>query len=98
MSDKEKDESATKPSYKYLRYFCKQYGRKEVADQRAAQDFIECEPDHTVKAFKAEIYGIFHGKYNPETMDAIAGQHRKVRYGSYEEWARLMLLWMVEYK
>ena len=93
MSDKKENI----PTYKNLRYFSKQYGRKEVLDQRAAQDFVEVEPDYIVKSLKAELLGILHGKYNDKTMDALVGLPRKVRHGSYEEWARLMLLWMAEY-
>ncbi len=94
MAEK-KEQRAT---YKYIRYYTKQYGRREVLDQRAAQDFVEVEPDYIVKAFKAELLGILHGKFTAETIDALVGQHRKVRHGSYEEWAKLMLLWMTEHR
>jgi len=91
-------ESDKHSGYKQLRYFIKQYAPPGVSDQRAAQSFVDVEPDYLLKSLKSELYGVSKGKYDEESMGKIVGIPRKLRHGSYDEWARLILVWMAEYK
>ena len=79
-----------------IKYFKDNYARPGCPDQRAAQDFVECENRETVRSFQAALNTIIAGGCNVESLDALVGRDRVARHGSYEEWARLMLIWISE--
>lgn len=86
------------PDYKTLRYWGKQYARSEQPDQKGALEFALVEPDQLLKSFKSDLHAVSKGRYDDRVLDNIVGVKRKVRYGGYQEWARLMLLWLASYK
>ena len=74
------------------------YGSAGIPDQRAVQDFMECETSEAVRGLQGELQSLLNGNYNPESIDRLLGPNRKVKHGSYEAWAKLMLLWISGYK
>jgi hypothetical protein len=84
--------------YKQINYWVKNYGSGGTGDQRAVQDFMECETTEAVKSLKNELIGLIQGEPDDDMLDHTIGINRKVKYNSYEEWAKLMLLWIAEYK
>lgn len=86
------------PLYKQLVYWVQTYGSAGIPDQRAVSDFMDCETDEMVRSFQSELICLSRGNYKPESIDQLVGQGRKQKYGSYEEWARLMLMWLSSYK
>ena len=60
--------------------------------RRAVQDFVDCEPTETVSAFKLELSGIANAVHPIERLEQLLGVNIKVKYGSYEQWAKTVLL------
>lgn len=87
-----------KPTYPKVRAWAREYGRADVTDQRGAQDFMECETNEAVKSLQVELVSMAEGNYDEKLLDDILGKRRKVRYGSYKEWATLMLRWIAAYR
>jgi hypothetical protein len=87
-----------KHTYPKVRQWSREYGRPEVDDQRGAQDFMECETAEAVKSLQVELVAMAEGNYDEKLLDDILGKRRKVRYGTYKEWATLMLRWIAAYK
>ena len=83
--------------YKQVTYWAKNYGAGGVPDQRAVQDFVECETTEVISTFRGELASIAQGKYDEATLDQLVGQKRKVLHNSYKEWAKLMLMWLASY-
>ena len=77
-----------------ISYFVQNYGHPEVDEQRAVENFIICESPEVLPALIAQLHRIVKGNCNEEVIDQVAGKRRKVKYGSYENWAKLMLLWI----
>lgn len=86
------------PSYKQLRYFIDTYGKSGIPDQRAVQDFMDCETAESVNSLRGELIGMTNQKYKEEIMDVLLTQKRKALFESYDNWARLMLQWIAGYK
>lgn len=86
------------PPYNEVNYWLKHYGLADVPDQRAISDFAECEPDQKIAALKQQLHSISQGKYDERVFDATVGAKRKTKHGSYQQWAKLMLLWLAEHK
>ncbi len=82
--------------YEKIRYFKDNYLRPGYPDQRAITDFLECENTETVKSFQSILMSISNGSYNPKALESLLGKERVVRFGSYEEWARILLMWIAE--
>ncbi len=83
--------------YKQVVYWVKNYASGGNPDQRCVQDFVDCETTEVLSTFRAELYGISQGNFDEETLDKLIGQKRKVLHGSYDEWAKLMLMWLASY-
>ena len=81
-----------------IQYWVDHYGRGEVSDKRAVEDFIECETAEAVKPFKAQLHTISKGDYDPHVLEPLLGKKRIARHGSLENWAKLMLGWAASYK
>ncbi len=86
------------PNYKQLRYFVQQYGRIDVPDHRAIWDYVELETDEMVRTFRSELRAVSKKNYDEEVMHNILGKRRMVKHGSYDEWARQLLLVMASRK
>ncbi len=95
MSDAKKRANYGFPA---LRAFIQGYARSDVPDQRAVQDFMECETTEVVKPLQGELLLVLDGKYDREIFDKAIGVKRRAKYESYENWARLMLQWIANYK
>lgn len=85
------------PHYKKVVQWTKDYGSSGLPDQRALQDFIECETDESIKALKNELIGISQGNYRDDIFDKLIGVNRRLRHSSYTEWSKLMLIWLATY-
>jgi hypothetical protein len=83
-------------SFDKVIFWCQNYGRADVEDKRAAKDFVEIESDETVKPFLIQLHTIADGNYDQEILDQQIGIKRRVKHGSYAEWAKLMLKWIRE--
>jgi hypothetical protein len=83
--------------YKQVVYWAKNYASGGGPDQRHVQDFVECETTETITTFRAELYGISQGNYEEENLDKLIGQKRRILFGSYQEWAKTMLMWLASY-
>ena len=88
------DDSQAKPSYKNLRYYLESYGVPGTTDDRAVRVYAEVEAYQAVQSLRAELIAIKEGRYSEDAMNALLGKKRAVKYGSYEDWARLMLMWL----
>jgi hypothetical protein len=84
------------PTCPRVKYWVDHYGVAGSEDKRAAKDFCTVETAEVVRIFKAELRAISSGNFNDEQLDKLVGKKRKGQYGSYKEWARMMLLWLVE--
>jgi len=82
--------------YDKLKYFKDNYGRPGYPDQRAVQDFVECENRESVRSFQNALNAVVSGGFNPESLAVVLGKDRLARHGSWEEWARLMMIWLKE--
>lgn len=82
------------PTYTKVHYWVKNYGAPGVEDLRAVHDFVIVEPNEAIASLRAELVGMSKGNYRDDVLDKLIGGGRRSRYGSYAEWAKLMILWM----
>ncbi|RMG41581.1 MAG: hypothetical protein D6719_08330 [Candidatus Dadabacteria bacterium] len=81
-----------------IKYFIEHYGRSGVEDQRVVEEFFECETAEMVNPLKAQLMQVAQGGIENRILDQIIGKKRQLKHGSYEKWAKLMLLWMSKHK
>jgi hypothetical protein len=74
------------------------YGKAEMADQQAVQVFMECEGTEAAKGLRAELQSIAEGRFSDVGSDATVGASRRIKFGSYDSWARMMLIWLASQK
>lgn len=86
------------PNYQRVHYWVQNYGMAGIDDKQALENFIECETREQIKLLQQELMLLMDGKFNEEILDKLVGKKRKVKYGSYVEWAKLMMLWIAGYK
>jgi len=86
------------PVYNRIKYWVENYAITSSDDKRAVEDFIECETREIVSAFRAELIQIVSGNFSPETLQVLIGGGRSLKYGSFDEWAKMMLLWIANYR
>ena len=80
-----------------LDYFQKMYSKSmEGADQKAATVFRSYESQERLRRLQNELTWIKDGKVSSSACDRLVGKKRKSKYGSYERWAQLMLLWLAQ--
>jgi len=84
--------------FKNITYWIQTYGMSGAPDRKSVEDFMECETDEAVNGLRAELYTVSQGKFDKDYLDQIVGLKRSVKHGTYEEWARIMVLWMASYK
>lgn len=89
-----------KESYGFpaLRAFIQNYARADVPDQRAIQDFLECETSEVIRPLQGELQLVAAGRFDKDIFDKAIGIKRRAKFESYENWARLMLQWIAGYK
>ena len=85
-------------AYDKIKYWIEHYAPPGVEDRRAVHDFLECETEDVVKLFRSQLHVISQGSYDEEVMNKVVGKKRHIKHGSYQEWARLMLLWIAGFK
>lgn len=84
--------------YDKIKYWAQNYGRADCPDQRAVEDFLECESREFINTFRSQLYAVSQGKYEEDIMGELVGKKREAKHGTYEDWAKLMLLWIANYK
>jgi hypothetical protein len=84
------------PMYSRVSQWIKEYGVPGSDERRAAVGFLEIEAHETISSLRGELIALSNGRFEEATMDKIVGKARKLKYGSYEEWARSLLRWMVK--
>jgi hypothetical protein len=82
---------------KQVNFYLKNYGNSGAPDQRCVETFIECETGESIRMLQNELRSITTGNFDEHSMDVNVGPARKARHGSYEAWAKLMLLWIASY-
>lgn len=82
---------------KYVKLWLSDYAKPGVPDKRGLEDFLECETDEIVRLLRGELQGITRGANDEETLKNILGPGRAAKYGTFEEWAKMMLLWIAQY-
>ena len=85
-------------AYPRIKAWCDVYGKSDADDKRAVEDFMTCEANEAVASLRAELVAVTRGIFDDRTFDAIVGQKRRLKYGTYDAWAKIMLLWMANYK
>ena len=84
------------PSYSRVYQWIREYGASGSEDVRGARDFIEIEAAESISSLRGELLAMSQQKYTDQVLDKIVGPGRKVRHGSYAEWAKVMLRWMAK--
>lgn len=84
--------------YAKIPYLLKTYASSTGDDRRAVENFMYCEGAETVSSLRAELTGILQCRAEDSLLDKLVGPDRKARHGTYQEWAKLMLLWMASHK
>ena len=88
----------TVPIFKAIPAWVMEYGKAGNGDQRALEDFMTCEAREGVTSLKNELIAVSAGLFHEPTFDKIVGLDRKQKHGGFENWAKIMLLWMASYK
>jgi len=57
-------------------------------------NFREIEAAEALASLRTELRIISTGNFNEQVIDQIVGRDRKLRYGSYQDWAKLILVWL----
>ena len=81
-----------------VKYFIDIYGKAGLPEPQAIADFIECENREIVRPFQAQLLQIAKGECDEEHLIKICGMKRKVQYGSYQDWAKVVLALLTKYK
>ena len=82
----------TMPKYEGVRYWVQNYADSEVEDLHTIEDFMHQEPVDRLRSFQHELHNISKGNYSDEYLGGVLSPKRRVKHGSYSNWARLMLL------
>ena len=77
-------------------YWNQNYAAGGIEDRRAIGDVRLCESAEFLKPFESQLYTISQGTFDEENLHQIVGLKRKIKHGSYEQWAKLMLQWLRE--
>jgi hypothetical protein len=80
--------------YKNIQSFSAHYFLEGTDERRALEDFMTCESHEAVNSLKNELTGIVQVNKPEKVLENSLGLNRKIRFGSYKEWAKTMLLWM----
>lgn len=86
------------PYYDQVDYWAKHYGTGESDDLRSVHSFMDCETEEKIRSLRGQIYSISCGRYHQRSLDNQIGPARRLRHGSFEAWAKLMLQWMAGHR
>jgi len=89
---------AQRNTFPRVRYWIREYAQSGIEDRRAIENFVECESREMISPFRAQLHSISKGNFEERLLDRIVGKKRKIRHGSYQQWAKLALMWLAEYK
>ena len=82
-----------------LNYYQKSYASTiSNNDQKAVRLFKEYESLEKIRRLQAELGWVSSGQVYFQTLDSVVGKKRKSKYKGYEEWAKLMLIWLSQAK
>ena len=84
--------------FRSVTYWVKTYANPGITDQRAIETFMDCESAEAAAGLRAELQAIRAGNFREESLNLSIGAGRRLKYGAFEEWARMMLIWMSNYK
>lgn len=79
-----------------VQFWVTNYGFGDWDDQKAMENFVICETAEVAKPLLAQLYTISQGQYEQETLEKVVGKKRLGKYGTYENWAKLMQMWLLE--
>jgi len=74
------------------------YGQGGIEDQKGAENCVICETDEFINPLRAQLHFISKGEFDEEALDRVIGVKRRLKYGSYENWAKLMIFWLNDAK
>ncbi len=83
---------------KNITYWVRTYANPGITDQRAVETFIDCESAEASRGLRAELTAISSGNFQEQSMDLTIGKSRALKHGDYQGWAKMMLLWMANYR
>ena len=99
MSDDRNDNDELGVSIPAFVYYQRTYATSlENNDQKALGVFKQYEADEKVRSLQTDLMRIKDGMIKENTLDSSVGKKRKGKYGTYERWASLMLLWLSQAK
>jgi len=90
--------SGSSRPYPRIKEFVSVYANGSGDDQRSAQSFCDCEANETIESLRSELISVSSGNFNPNTFDLLVGKGRIGKYGSYDNWAKLVLQWIANYR
>ena len=105
MSDDEEEYSYEEPKSAGVMFlptvkeYMKLYAKNmDGNDQKAVAFFKSYESQEKVRRLQAELILLKEGQVDISACDNIVGKKRSSKYGSYEKWGSLMLVWLAEAK
>ncbi len=82
-----------------IRYYIKSYATSLGGnDKKACEAFKQYESQEKYRRLQNELTWMKEEKVSIRICDELIGKKRSGRYGSYERWAELMLLWLNQAK
>ena len=90
--------SGSIPPYIKVKFWVDNYGRGDLPDDRAVHVYMECETKEEVRSLQAELIAMAEGRYEDKTLDNLIGYKRRVKFESYQAWAKLMMQWIASFK
>jgi len=80
-----------------LQYYQKTYANSSSDnDQKAIGHFKLYESEEKIRRLRHELQMIAEGRVSLTVLDNVAKKKRKVKYRTYEYWAKLMLQWLAQ--
>jgi hypothetical protein len=89
--------SGTNRPFPRIKEFISVYAYGVGDDQRSAQTYCDCESDEAIDTLRKELSAVSGGNFNSDIFDLLVGKNRVAKHGSYENWAKVCLLWIAQY-
>ncbi len=67
-------------------------------DQKAIDTFNMFETTEKMSRLKNELLWIRDGIVTEQTLERVLGLPRKIKFESYENWAKIMMIWISQLK
>lgn len=82
-----------------IEFLIKTYANhSEGNDQKAVENFQRFETTEKMSRLKNELLWIRDGIVTDSTCDRVLGATRKVKFESYDNWARMIMIWISQIK